>query len=212
MQIKTNQPRPLPVIVLTDVSGSMTELGKLATLNNSLREMVSGLAAETDIRGEIRIAVVTFGNGEAKVLHPPTPASDLNVAPLVAAGNTPMGQAFARTRELLSNHDLVPVNAFAPTLVLVSDGKPTDEWKSPLSELLSSDRGAKAQRFALAIGLDADRHVLGEFAGSAERLVEAADAGQIARFFRWVTMSVALRSRAVNPNAPALPLAITDDT
>jgi len=213
MQIKTSPPRPLPVIVLADVSGSMAELGKIETLNAALRDMVSGLAAETDIRGEIQLALVTFGNAKAELAAPPTPVRELSVLPLSASGNTPMGAAFELTQQLLSDKAVIPVRAFAPTLVLVSDGHPTDAWKAPLAALLGSDRGSKAQRFALAIGLDADRHVLREFAGSDERLVEVADARQIARFFRWVTMSVALRSRAMNPNAPSLPLyRMTDDT
>lgn len=213
MEVKVSAPRPLPVIVLVDVSGSMLQDAKITTLNTALNDMARALAAETDIRGEIQLALIAFGDTQARLVAGPTPVREITVRPFSAAGDTPMGKAFAVARDLLADKDVVPVRAFAPTLVLVSDGQPTDEWKPPLAALLGSERGAKAQRFSLAIGIDANRDVLREFAGSEERLVEAADARQITRFFRWVTMSVALRSRAVNPNAPALPLyPMTDDT
>ena len=35
--------------------------------------------------------------------------------------------------------------------MLVSDGKPTDDWKESLEELLKSPRGLTADRWALAV-------------------------------------------------------------
>ena len=42
----------------------------------------------------------------------------------------------------------MPSRAYRPTLVLVSDGKPNGEWEGPLRRLLTSERAAKAERFA----------------------------------------------------------------
>ncbi len=72
----------------------------------------------------------------------------------------------------------------------------------PLAALLQSERGSKAQRMALGIGADADQAVLAAFLHDPEAKVFRADeARQIRRFFRFVTMSVAARSRSANPNA-----------
>lgn len=90
--------------------------------------------------------------------------------------------------------------------MLLSDGQPTDEWKSPLDALLKSERGSKAFRMALAIGADADRSVLQAFLADPEAKVFRADeARQIRKFFQIVTMSVSARSRGGNPNTAASP-------
>jgi uncharacterized protein YegL len=84
---------------------------------------------------------------------------------------------------------------------LVSDGLPNDEWRAPLARLLSAERANKAQRFALAIGADADHEVLRAFLNVPDgRILQAHEAREIRKFFRWVTMSVASRSRSVQPN------------
>jgi Mg-chelatase subunit ChlD len=61
--------RPLPVILLADVSGSMAAEGKIDALNQSVREMLATFASTDDLRAEIHVAIVTFG-GEATTSHP----------------------------------------------------------------------------------------------------------------------------------------------
>lgn len=192
--------RPLPVFILADVSGSMSVDGKIAALNTALREMVASCADEKG-RVEIHLAVITFGAGGARLHIPLTPARSVALPPLEAVGGTPMGAAFDAVRELVEDRRVVPGRAYTPAIVLVSDGQPNDEWKGPLQALLSAPRAAKAQRFALGVGEDADAEVLRRFINDPEGRVYAAhDAGQIQSFFRWITMSVTARSRSANPN------------
>jgi uncharacterized protein YegL len=87
-------------------------------------------------------------------------------------------------------------------IVLVSDGQPNDEWEKPLAALLASNRGSRADRFALAIGEDADPAMLARFVNDPSRpVLRTSDARQVIKFFRWVTMSVTARSRSATPNA-----------
>jgi uncharacterized protein YegL len=51
----------MPVIILADVSGSMTAYGKLAALNRAIAETIAIFASEQDARAEIHVAVITFG-------------------------------------------------------------------------------------------------------------------------------------------------------
>src|SRR4051794_20547853 len=83
-------PRPLPVIVLADVSGSMAGEGKIEALNKSLREMIAGFASEEDFRAEIHLAVIAFG-GQAWVHIPLQPARQVQWQDMQADGGTPMG-------------------------------------------------------------------------------------------------------------------------
>lgn len=192
--------RPLPVILMADVSGSMAADGKIDALNSAVTEMQAAFAEEEDGRAEIHLAVVTFGGAAA--LHTPlTPASKAKWTPMSAGGQTPMGAALNLVTDLVEDRDRVPSRAYRPTIVLVSDGLPNDEWEGPLKRLLGSERAAKAQRFALAIGADADHGVLRKFLDDPEgRVFEAHEAREIRKFFRWVTMSVTSRSRSGQPN------------
>ena len=151
--------RPLPVVILADVSGSMSVDGKIAALNTALREMVASCANE-DGRAEIHLAIVTFGGAGAHLHLPLTPASAVALSPLLASGGTPMGAAFDMAQALIEDRAVVPSRAYTPAIVLVSDGQPNDEWQGPLGALLSAPRAAKAQRFALGVGEDADAGVL----------------------------------------------------
>ena len=53
--------RPLPVIILADVSGSMASDNKIGILNNAMREMIDSLKDENSLRAEIYFSVITFG-------------------------------------------------------------------------------------------------------------------------------------------------------
>ena len=195
--------RPLPVILLADVSGSMAVDGKIDALNGAVAEMQATFAEEDDGRAEIHLAVVTFGG--TAVLHVPlTPANAVRWAPMQADGRTPLGATLDIATDLIEDRDRVSSRAYRPTVVLVSDGLPNDEWEGPLQRLLTSERAAKAERFALGIGTDADHDMLRRFLNDPEgRVFEAHEGREIRKFFRWVTMSVTSRSRSGAPNRTA---------
>lgn len=203
-------PRPLPVLILADVSGSMSEHGKIDSLNQAMSEMFAAFAAESQESAQIQIAVVTFG-GESAQLHTPlADARSVQWTPMRAAGRTPMGGAIRLATSLIEDRGTVPGRAYRPVIVLASDGAPTDDWQKPVDELLRAERGKRADRFALAIGDDADKAMLAVFVNDPSRPVLAAgDARQIQKFFKWVTMSVTARSRSATPNAPLPPPSTT---
>lgn len=191
--------RPLPVIVLADTSGSMHADGKIDSLNTALRSMFGACASLDGPAAEIHLGVVTFG-GTAQLHTPLTPASQVDWEDAAASGGTPMGAAFDIVRSILEDREVVPSRAYTPTLVLVSDGQPTDTWSPPLEALLQSPRASKATRFVLGIGDDADPSVLRQFLDDpAGRVFRADEANEIAKFFDFVTMSVTSRVQSVNP-------------
>ncbi|MBL8315474.1 MAG: VWA domain-containing protein [Rubrivivax sp.] len=206
------EPRPLPVIVLADTSGSMSVNGKIDALNEALKSMILSFGREGRLRAEIQVGLITFGGDAAQAHVPLVGAHRIDgVQALVANGRTPMGAAFAMARQWLEDKNLVPSRAYRPVLVLVSDGAPTDDWQEPLEALKTSERGQKATRFAMAIGADADRAMLRQFTNDLEAPVFEADgARDIVKFFRAVTMSVVARSTSGSPNT-AKPLNVGDD-
>jgi uncharacterized protein YegL len=87
-----------------------------------------------------------------------------------AKGATPMDAAFDLATQLLEDKTITLSRSYHPNLVLISDGQPTDErgrpsenWKEPLQQLLHSKRASKALRFAMGIGPDADETTLKHF-------------------------------------------------
>lgn len=194
--------RALPVIILADTSGSMSIDGKIANLNEAIQDMVSTFKQESARQAEIQVGLITFGGNSAELHTPLIKATEIeSVDELAAIGRTPMGNAFELATELLEDKSKITSRDYRPVLILLSDGIPTDEWKTSLDKLCSSERASKASRFAMAIGNEANLTVLEQFNNDLEASVfKANEARDIHRFFRAVTMSVTTRSQSQTPN------------
>ena len=197
------KPRPLPVIVAIDKSGSMSRDGKIDALNLALRDFVNSIKNE-DSPVEIQLALFSFGGSEAVCDLPLTPVDDVDVSTFnyAAFGKTPMGGAFTQIKFLIEDKDQVPSRSYKPTIVLLTDGIPTDDYLTPMNALIQEGRSSKAFRIAMAIGDDADRDMLGKFVSSPELLISGDGARDIKKFFRFVTMSVTSRMRSQTPDTP----------
>lgn len=207
-EFSTSQARPLPVLLLLDSSGSMRAEDKIEALNAGVQELLEALRSEDDGMGSIHVAIISFGGDEAQVALPLQPVADARLERLDAGGRTPLGGAFDLARELLEDRDAIPSRAYRPTIALLSDGIPTDDWEEPLSRLLSSERASKATRMAVGVGADADRNVLTRFADDVRRIEHAS---QIRDYLQFVTMTVAEQAASADPDtrgtvdAPHLP-------
>lgn len=208
--VSRHERKPLPVIVMADVSGSMAANGKIQALNGAMREMLASFSQEENTRAEIHVSVVTFGGSCASLHCPLQPARSIKWTDMVAMGMTPMGSAMTMVREMLEDRTCIPSKAYRPTLILVSDGYPNDAWQEPMRLLTTEGRSQKADRMALAIGEDADENMLRRFLVEPERpLFHADDAADIHSFFRFATMSMTMRSQHANPNAVPSPNAVS---
>ena len=196
----TTKARALPVILLLDGSGSMAG-EKIDTLNAAVNEMITSFKSGAQNEVAIQIAIITFSGGGANYAVPLSAVSDIAEVALRANGATPMGAALRMAKDLIEDKETISSKSYRPAVVLVSDGMPNDEWQGAMSGFIKSGRSSKCDRFAMAIGGDADRGVLGMFLeGSENQVFEAQDAGKIKDFFRFVTMSVSVRSKSKNPN------------
>lgn len=191
--------KPLPVILLLDVSGSM-QGAKIQNLNEAIKDMLDTFCDTENGEIEIHVAIITFG-AEVKLYQALTSASNITWHGLSASGGTPLGTAFKMAKAMIEDKNVVPSRAYRPTVVLVSDGRPGDNWKQPLSDFVKDGRSSKCDRMAMAIGADADEGVLGQFLeGSQNPLFYAENAKQLRDFFKFVTMSVTIRTLSQNPN------------
>ena len=196
--------KPLPVVLLLDVSSSMGG-ESIKKLNIAVKEMISDFASAEKNEVEILVSIITFG---AKVLlHTPyTSAKDIEWQDLTVSGSTPMGTAFSMAKAMIEDKETTPSRAYRPTIVLVSDGEPTDSWQQPLRALVNDARSNKCDRMAMAIGGAASNTVLNEFiSGTENKVFTAQDASQIQEFFKFVTMSVTTRTNSQNANVVPKP-------
>lgn len=191
--------KPLPVILLLDCSGSMSG-EKIRNLNDAVRDMLEVFQETENGETEIHAAIITFG-AEVNLCQPLTSAGGIVWRDLPAGGGTPMGTALQMAKAMIEDQAVVPSRAYRPTVVLVSDGRPTDSWEDPLQAFINEGRSAKCDRMAMAIGADADEAVLGQFvAGTTNPLFYAENARQLRDFFKFVTMSVTIRTKSQTPN------------
>lgn len=202
--------KPLPVMLLLDSSGSMRGV-KIDTLNEAVRTMLDDFGDLSKNETDIVVSIIEFNNGAFR--HCPfTTASQVKYKDLTAGGGTNMGQALQMAKDIIEDKEETPGNAYRPLVILVSDGMPNNGWETPLHEFIGSGRSQKCDRMAMAIGVDACKSVLEEFVqGTGHEVFEAHQAGDIKKFFKFVTMSVTQRSVAGNPNeVPTTPMPTPD--
>lgn len=191
--------KPLPVILLLDVSGSMGG-EKIRNLNDAVRDMLEVFGDTENSETEIWVAIITFGD-QVKLHQKLVSAGQIQWQDLSAGGSTPLGVALQMAKAMIEDKDIVPSRAYRPTVVLVSDGQPTDDWENPLKGFISDGRSGKCDRMAMAIGAQADETVLGKFIeGTPNGLFYSENAKQMRDFFKFVTMSVTIRTKSQTPN------------
>lgn len=222
------KPKPLPVIFLIDVSGSMGEvidetgmqetgetvyddgklyrivtggISRIQIVNECCQRMISAFASSEKLETEVDVAIITFGQN-VSIHQTLKPASAVTWTNMEATGETPLGPALQKAKAMIEDRDQVPGRAYRPAVILISDGRPDPGWEQPLKDFISDGRSAKCDRMAMGIGDDADLNVLGQFIeGTGRTVFTADDADTIQDFFKFVTMSVTTRSLSKNPNA-----------
>lgn len=207
--------RALPVFILLDVSGSMSGQ-KIETVNVALKEMINSFKKIENAKGIIELCLITFGGGKVNVIKELSQINDSDSYVLSASGNTPMGLAFEKVADLIEDKNVVSSRAYTPTIVLISDGNPTDynssgksieeimSWES-MQKIHSGMRASKATKLAMGIGDDVDINVLKAFINNNDiPVISAKDNSTISKFFEWVTMSISVRSVSANPNQAQL--------
>ncbi len=195
------EPKSIPVVLLLDTSYSMSG-EPIQKLNQAVEAMVKEFKKAETMETFIKLSIITFGSENGVDLHTPlTEVSNVNFQPLNVHGSTPMGTSLKMAKAMIEDKSIFKGRDYRPTIVLLSDGGPTDEWKGALDDFVSNGRSSKCDRIAVAIG-SADKSVLNKFISGCENpLFYAEDASKIIDAFKKITMSVTMRTKSVNKNA-----------
>ena len=162
--------RPLHFIFLLDASGSMNADGKIEALNTAIRVAIPAMreAAAKNPGVQLLVRAITFATGARWHLAEATAIDSLRWTDVVAGGETHMGKALEMAADALKEEHM-GARALPPVLILVSDGRPNDDFNSGLAKLMAEPWGQAAVREAVPIGSDAGLKYLQRFIGDDER-------------------------------------------
>lgn len=190
-------PSPRKIMTLfyvVDTSGSMTG-DKIGSVNSAMEEAITVDLPDismTNDDAEIRVAIMQFSSGCSWI----TPSSgtigigDVIWNDLHANGLTDLGAACIELDKKLSRKGFLEsqTGAYAPVILLFSDGGPTDNWEKGLEQLQKNNWFKHAIKIAIAIGEDADKNVLAAFTGTHESVIAVNDKHTLKTLIRKVSV------------------------
>lgn len=208
--IKAAPRRVMTLIFLVDTSGSM-EGEKIGQLNDAIENTLPevGEISANNADGEIKIAVLDFSTDVNWLYPEPISAEQFTWQNLEAGGLTSMGEAFKELNKQLSQTTGFMKEAsgsFAPVIILVSDGEPTDDYKHALEKLKTNNWYKAAVKVALSIGDDGNKDILAEFTGNKEAVFTVHNRNQLVKIIRFVSVTasqVASSHASVGKETPA---------
>lgn len=185
--------RTMTLFFLIDTSGSM-EGNKIGAVNDAVVNVLPMLndISETNPDAEIKVAALEFSSGVNWLYDEPKLAKDFIWQDVTAGGLTSLGGACAELAAKLSRNGGFMQSAsgsFAPAIILLSDGGPTDNYEVGLAKLQSNNWFKSAIKIAIAIGDDADKEVLKQFTGNAEAVITVHNIDALKQIIRVVAVT-----------------------
>lgn len=148
-----DNPEPrCPCMLLLDVSGSMGGQ-PIQELNAGLVTFKDELAADLLAMKRVEVGIVTFGPVRietqfigAESFYPPNLASQ---------GDTPMGEAIRQgldmVRQRKEEYKANGIAYYRPWVFLITDGGPTDEWKTAAAAIREGEASKAFAFFAIGV-------------------------------------------------------------
>jgi len=198
--------KTMVLFFLIDTSGSMSG-SKIGAVNTAIDEVIPELkdvsAANAD--AQLKIAVLEFDNSARWLTgDEPVHIDSFCWKYAEAGGNTALGDACIKLNNALSVKTFMQdaVGSFAPVIILLSDGEPTDEYERSLEELKKNNWFKASIKAAVAIGNDANKDCLARFTGSLESVLEVHNKTGLKQLIKFVSVRASqVASRSVQVNA-----------
>lgn len=190
--------RRLPVYLLLDCSGSM--MGEpVEAVRQGVKALLSELKGDPQALETAYLSVITF-DSSARQVTPLTELMQFREPPLSASGATALGGALKVLIECV-NREVRRASAtqkgdWRPLVFLLTDGSPTDveTFREAVRALKNLDT---ASIIACAAGSRADTSYLKQITDDV-LMMNTLSAGDLARFFAWVSGSIKQSSKSVD--------------
>lgn len=184
--------RPLEFIWLADCSVSMRTHGKIEALNEAIRKSIPHMqeVAYENPNAQVYIRAIKFSSGAQWHIEERVPVEDFTWTDLEVQGVTDLGEALNLLKGALKVSEMSE-RALPPVIVLISDGQPTDDYKTALASLMEEPWAVKAVKIAIAIGRSANKRILKEFCGeNGIEVLSADNAETLVEYIKWVSTVV----------------------
>lgn len=202
--------RVMTLFLLVDTSGSMITNRNIDKVNSAIDEMIPLLrdVSDENADAEIKVAVMEFSTGCRWVTHDESGqegAESLETFvwnDLKASGLTDMGAAFTELESKLSRTTgfmKSATGAYAPVIILLSDGQPTDDIQPGIDKLKKNNWYRAATKIAIAVD-DGDTSILSAFTGSVESVLKVnSDRDDLKKLMcKLAVVSSTMQSRSVS--------------
>lgn len=185
--------RKMTLFFMIDTSGSM--LGsKIGSVNDAIENVLPmiGEISDENPDAEINVAALEFSTGTRWLYSEPKEAKEFIWQQVQAEGLTSLGEACRELNSKLSRNGgfmSSPSGCFAPAIILLSDGGPTDDFEGGLKNLKNNSWFKNAIKIAIAIGDDADKEVLKQFTGSVEAVITVHNIDALKQMIRIIAVT-----------------------
>ncbi|MBO5297943.1 MAG: VWA domain-containing protein [Candidatus Homeothermus sp.] len=184
--------RTMTLFFLIDTSGSMSG-NKIGAVNDAIVNVLPMLEdiSSSNPDAEIKVAALEFSNGTKWLYNEPKSVEDFKWIDVQAGGLTSLGEACLELNSKLSRSGYMKSasGSYAPAIILLSDGGPTDNFDGGLQSLQGNNWFKNAIRIAIAIGDDADLDVLARFTGNSEAVVKVQNIDALKQIIRIVAVT-----------------------
>ena len=199
----------MTLFYLVDTSGSMAG-AKIGALNAAVRETLPIIEeiSKSNSDSKIKIAVLEFSSGCEWMYPAPEDVATFEWRDLQAGGLTSLGEAYQNLSDKLSqSHGFMmeATGSFAPVIILLSDGAPTDHPEHALEKLKTNKWFKVATKVAIAIGDDCIKSTLIDFTGNEEAVLTVHNVDELKKIIRLVTVTasrVNSKTTSVGKDAP----------
>ena len=190
--------RKMTLFFVIDTSGSMVG-SKIGSVNDAIENVLPmiGEISDENPDAEINVAALEFSTGTHWLYDEPKEAKEFIWQKVEADGLTSLGEACEELNKKLSRNGgfmSSPSGCFAPAIILLSDGGPTDNFEGGLRSLQGNSWYKNAIKIAIAIGDDADKEVLKQFTGSSEAVITVHNIDALKKMIRIIAITSQLGS------------------
>lgn len=185
--------RKMTLFFMIDTSGSMCG-AKIGSVNDAIENVLPmiGEISDENPDAEINVAALEFSTTTHWLYDEPKGAKEFIWQQVEADGLTSLGEACEELNKKLSRNGgfmSSPSGCFAPAIILLSDGGPTDNFEAGLKTLQANNWYKNAIKIAIAIGDDADMDVLKEFTGSSEAVIKVHNIDALKKMIRIIAIT-----------------------
>ena len=184
--------RAMTLFFVIDKSFSM-EGSKIGAVNEAVENVIPmlGEISNSNADAEIKVAALEFSTDCSWLYSEPKPAVEFKWKDVCAEGCTSFGHACGELNSKLSRDGFMKSasGSFAPVIILMSDGQPTDLYARELDSLKRNKWFQAAIKIAIAIGDDADKVVLEQFTGNKEMVIAVHNIEALKQIIRMLSVA-----------------------